>query len=66
MKTHYIVYYEGVNTSGNVEMNGNIALDAENPEAGSFLDYILKYALEEANKTFPHVTRIVVKGVFRL
>lgn len=67
MKTHYIVYYEGMNASGNAVMNGNMALDSENlTEAGELLNYILEYSLAEAQKSNPNVTRMVIKGVFKL
>ncbi|EAW8423847.1 hypothetical protein KS26_15125 [Salmonella enterica] len=67
VKSHYIVYYEGMDKNGNIVMNGNIAADAENlTDAGDFYNYLCEYALSEANKSYQSISRIVLKGVFKL
>lgn len=67
MITHYIIYYEGVGDSGSVVMNGNMGIDVENLEgSGPFLDYLNDFGLKEAQKIYSGVSRIVVKGVFKL
>lgn len=67
MITHYIAYYEGLDERGNVIMNGNIAADAENlTDAGEFMNYLTDKTLADAQVNQPKVTRIVLKGVFKL
>ncbi|EAB5738131.1 hypothetical protein D5O23_07475 [Salmonella enterica subsp. enterica] len=67
MITHYIAYYEGLDEKGNVIMNGNIAADAENlTDAGAFMNYLTDKTLSDAQVNQPSVTRIVLKGVFKL
>ncbi|EIX9505156.1 Uncharacterised protein [Klebsiella variicola] len=67
MITHYIAYYEGLNEKGNVIMNGNIAADAENlTDSGAFMNYLTDKALAYTKVNQPSVTRIVLKGVFKL
>ncbi|WP_142425923.1 hypothetical protein [Klebsiella aerogenes] len=67
MITHYIAYYEGLNERGNVILNGNISADAENlTDSGAFMNYLTDKALNYAQGNNPSVTRIVLKGVFKL
>lgn len=67
MITYYIAYYEGLDEKGNVITNGNIAADAENlTDSGAFMNYLTDKALTYAQVNQPSVTRIVLKGVFKL
>ncbi|WP_142485133.1 hypothetical protein [Klebsiella pneumoniae] len=67
MITHYIAYYEGLDERGNVIMNGNIAADAENlTDSAAFMNYLTDKTLADAQVNQPKVTRIVLKGVFKL
>lgn len=67
MITHYIVYYEGLDDKGSVIMNGNIAADAENlTDSGTFMNFLTDKTLADAQVNQPQVTRIVLKGVFKL
>ncbi|HCR0894965.1 TPA: hypothetical protein OMT60_004437 [Enterobacter hormaechei] len=67
MITHYIAYYEGLDANGHVIVNGNIAADAENlTEAGAFMNYLTDKILTDAQVNHPALTRIVLKGVFKL
>lgn len=67
MITHYIAYYEGLDERGNVIMNGNIAADAENlTDSVAFMNYLTNKTLADAQINQPTVTRIVLKGVFKL
>ncbi|HFS7409354.1 TPA: hypothetical protein ACH1J4_004988 [Klebsiella pneumoniae] len=67
MITHYIAYYEGLDERGNVIMNGNIAADAENlTHSAAFMNYLTDKTLADAQVNQPKVTRIVLKGVFKL
>lgn len=74
MKQSYISYYEGYDKDGLCVFNGNHAVEAESesdygqePVDGDelltgCLDYILKYAQDKN----PKVTRVVIKGLFRV
>lgn len=65
--SHYIAYYEGIDSKGNVIMNGNIAADTENlTESGAFMTFLTDKTLTDARVNHPMVTRIVLKGVFKL
>ncbi|MDT9784626.1 hypothetical protein RUW59_03695 [Klebsiella pneumoniae] len=67
MITHYIAYYEGLDERGNVIMNGNIAANAENlTDSAAFMNYLTDKTLADAQVNQPKVTRIVLKGVFKL
>ena len=67
MITHYIVYYEGLDDKGSVIMNGNIAADAENlTDSGAFMNFLTDKIFADAQVNQPQVTRIVLKGVFKL
>lgn len=67
MITHYIAYYEGLDEKGNVIMNGNIAADAENlTDSGALMNYLTDKTLADAQVNQPTVTRIILKGVFKL
>lgn len=67
MINHYIAYYEGHDANGNVIINGNIAASAEDlTEAGEFMNYLTEKTLADAHGYQPKVTRIVLKGVFKL
>lgn len=67
MITHYIAYYEGTDERGNVIMNGNIAADAENlTDHRALMNYLTDKTLADAQVNQPKVTRIVLKGVFKL
>lgn len=71
MKQSYISYYEGYSKNGEVVFNGNHAVEAESKSGTSVngdelltacLEYILKYAQDKN----PSVTRVVIKGLFKL
>ena len=67
MITHYIAYYEGLDANGNVIVNGNIAASAEDlTDAGEFMNYLTKKTLDDTRGYPPTVTRIVLKGIFKL
>lgn len=72
MKQSYISYYEGYDKDGLCIFNGNHAVKAETEDGQEpvngdelltgCLDYILQYAQDKN----PKVTRVVIKGLFRL
>lgn len=65
--SHYIAYYEGIDSKGNVIVNGNIAADTENlTDAGVFMMFLTDKTLIDVRVNHPMVTRIVLKGVFKL
>jgi len=67
MINHYIAYYEGMDGSGKIIMNGNISADIENlTDSGEFLARLIDKTLSDAQVKYPSLTRVVIKGIFKL
>lgn len=69
MMQGYVIYWEGYDENGFPIRNGNYGTDVEYSEhvaAQEFILGVMEQILTDAQLANPRVTRILIKGIFKL